>query len=61
MPPLMWSVLPNTPSSDASIDAMVVRVYFLQILDKSCVGYGATFGLQTEAVRSTSLDGPTCS
>jgi hypothetical protein len=25
-------------------------VYFLQILDKSCVGYGANFGLQTEAV-----------
>ncbi|GFZ51567.1 LOW QUALITY PROTEIN: hypothetical protein JCM24511_09334 [Saitozyma sp. JCM 24511] len=24
-------------------------VYFLQILDKSCVGYGANFGLQTEA------------
>ena len=32
---------------------MGARVYFLQILDKSCVGYGATFGLQTQAVSST--------
>lgn len=26
------------------------RVYFLQILDKSCVGYAATFGLREDAV-----------
>lgn len=34
------------------------RVYFLQILDKSCIGYGATFGLREDAV-STS-ENPRC-
>jgi hypothetical protein len=35
-------------------------VYFLQILDKSCVGYGANFGLQTEAVRRSHPAGRAC-
>ena len=29
---------------------MLAWVYFLQILDKSVVGYGANFGMKTEAV-----------
>ncbi|TXT07424.1 hypothetical protein VHUM_03144 [Vanrija humicola] len=34
---------------DKHILPPLMWVYFLQILDKSCVGYGAAFGLKTEA------------
>ncbi|KAL1967176.1 hypothetical protein VTN77DRAFT_3467 [Rasamsonia byssochlamydoides] len=34
--------------TDKVILAILVWVYFLQILDKSVLGYGATFGLQTD-------------
>jgi MFS family permease len=34
---------------DRRILPILMWIYFLQILDKSCIGYGATFGLQTEA------------
>jgi len=35
--------------TDKVILAILVWVYFLQILDKSVLGYGAVFGLQTDA------------
>jgi hypothetical protein len=35
---------------DLNILPPLCWVYFLQILDKSCVGYAANFGLQTETV-----------
>jgi MFS family permease len=34
--------------TDRTILVVLVWVYFLQILDKSVLGYGATFGLQTD-------------
>lgn len=34
--------------TDRTILIVLVWVYFLQILDKSVLGYGATFGLQTD-------------
>lgn len=35
--------------TDKRILVVLVWVYFLQILDKTVLGYGATFGLQTDA------------
>jgi hypothetical protein len=59
---LRWSCSVTTMSSRLvarKIDKFILPplfwVYFLQILDKSCVGYGANFGLQTEAVRGPLL------
>jgi predicted MFS family arabinose efflux permease len=34
---------------DRRILPLLCWIYFLQILDKSCIGYGATFGLQQQA------------
>lgn len=34
--------------TDKTILVILIWVYFLQILDKSVLGYGATFGLQTD-------------
>ena len=36
--------------TDRSILIILIWVYFLQILDKSVLGYGATFGLQKDTV-----------
>ena len=38
--------------TDRSILIILIWVYFLQILDKSVLGYGATFGLQKDTVSS---------
>jgi hypothetical protein len=40
---------------DKVILPILAWVYFLQILDKSVVGYGATFGMRQEAVSVTCL------
>ena len=41
--------------TDRVILAILVWVYFLQILDKSVLGYGATFGLQKDTVSLSHL------
>lgn len=47
--------------TDRVILAILVWVYFLQILDKSVLGYGATFGLQKDTVSCSSRMTVECS
>jgi hypothetical protein len=47
MPLLMWYVLRFLSLCS---HAYSYRVYFLQILDKNCVGYAANFGLAAQTV-----------